>query len=111
MWITGNNPAHITAISVIASAERLTDVRHVWLNKNRIAEMNVPACPIPIQKTKFVMSKAQPIVLFKPQVPMPVVTVYVVAIAPAMSKQNETEKAIHHPTPGLLSSSLQMSVV
>ena len=31
----------------------------------------MPAWPMPIQKTKLVMSKAQPTVRFRPQVPMP----------------------------------------
>src|SRR6266513_1160818 len=52
--------AEITAKSVIASAERLIEVRHFWRSKYRIAEISVPACPIPIQKTKLVMSHAQP---------------------------------------------------
>ena len=60
MWISGNRPAHITAKIVIASAERLIDVRHCWRNSRRMAEISVPAWPIPIQNTKFVMSNAQP---------------------------------------------------
>src|SRR5438309_1991675 len=38
VWITGKMPAHITANSVIASAERFTEVRHFWRNRKRIAE-------------------------------------------------------------------------
>ncbi len=72
MWMIGNRPAHMTAKSVMASAERFTAVRHFCRNKNRIAEISVPAWPMPIQKTKFVMSNAQPTVLLRPQVPMPV---------------------------------------
>ena len=72
MWMTGNRPAHITAKMVIASAERLTEVRQRCRNRNRIAEISVPAWPMPTQKTKLVMSKAQPTVRFSPQVPMPV---------------------------------------
>ena len=72
MWMMGKRPAHITAKSVIASAARFTDVRQCCRNRNRIAEMSVPAWPMPIQKTKFVMSNAQPTELFRPQVPMPV---------------------------------------
>ena len=56
----GKIAAQITAKSVIASAARLIDVRHFWRSKNKIAEISVPACPIPIQKTKLVMSQAQP---------------------------------------------------
>ena len=36
------------------------EVRHFWRNRNRIAEIRVPAWPIPIQKTKLVMSQPQP---------------------------------------------------
>ena len=35
-------------------------VRHFCRKRNRMAEISVPACPMPTQKTKFVMSKAQP---------------------------------------------------
>src|SRR5205823_12978645 len=52
--------AEMTANSVIASADRLIDVRHFCRSRNRMAEIRVPACPIPIQKTKLVMSQAQP---------------------------------------------------
>src|SRR5580693_9340276 len=72
IWMTGNKPAHITANNVIASAARLTDVRQRCRSRNRIAEISVPAWPMPIQNTKFVMSNAHPTVLFKPHVPMPV---------------------------------------
>ena len=47
---------HMTAKMVIASANRLMPVRHFCRKRNRIAEINVPACPIPTQKTKLVMS-------------------------------------------------------
>jgi hypothetical protein len=56
----GKIAAHITAKSVIASADRLIEVRHFWRSKYKIAEIKVPACPIPIQNTKLVMSHAQP---------------------------------------------------
>ena len=62
----------MTAKIVIASADRLIDVRHCWRSSSRIAEMSVPAWPMPTQNTKFVMSNAQPTVRFSPQVPMPV---------------------------------------
>ena len=41
-----------------------------------MAEISVPAWPIPIQKTKFVMSHAQPTGWLLPQTPMPVHTRY-----------------------------------
>ncbi len=59
-WMPGKIAAQMTAKSVIASAARLIDVRHFCRAKNKIAEMSVPAWPMPIQNTKFVMSHAQP---------------------------------------------------
>ena len=62
----------MTAKIVIASAERLIDVRHFCLRRSRTAEISVPAWPMPTQNTKLVMSNAQPTVRLRPQVPMPV---------------------------------------
>jgi hypothetical protein len=72
MWINGNRPAQMTAKMVIASAARLIDVRHFWRSRKRIAEISVPAWPIPIQKTKFVMSHAHATGIIKPHTPTPV---------------------------------------
>ena len=72
MWSSGNIAAHATANSVIASAKRLIDVRHCWRNSSRIAEISVPAWPIPIHQTKLMMSNAQPTGTLLPQIPMPV---------------------------------------
>ena len=73
-WKAGNKPAHITAKIVMASAARFTDVRHFWRVRNKMADMRVPAWPIPIQNTKLVMSQAQSTWLLRPQAPMPVMT-------------------------------------
>ena len=62
----------MTAKIVIASAARATDVRHRWRVRKRIAEINVPAWPIPIQNTKLVMSQPQATGWFCPQTPTPV---------------------------------------
>ena len=64
-------PAQATANSVIASAKRLIEVRHVCLSSSRIAEISVPAWPMPIHQTKLVMSNAQPTGTLLPQMPMP----------------------------------------
>ncbi len=74
MWMPGKVAAQMTAKIVIASAERFTAVRHFCLSRHRMAEISVPAWPIPIQKTKLVMSHAQSTWLLRPQVPMPVMT-------------------------------------
>ena len=56
---------------VIASAKRLIEVRQVWRSSSRIAEISVPAWPMPIHQTKLMMSKPQPTGTLMPQMPMP----------------------------------------
>ena len=63
-----------TANNVIASANRLIDVRHVCLRRRRMADISVPAWPMPIHQTKFVMSKAHATGMLLPQMPMPLTT-------------------------------------
>jgi hypothetical protein len=41
--MVGYSSAQITAKMVIASEKRLIDVRHFCLNRNRTAEISVPA--------------------------------------------------------------------
>ena len=50
-------PAHMTAKIVMASAARLIDVRQRWRSRKRIAEISVPAWPMPIHQTKLMMSQ------------------------------------------------------
>ena len=64
-------PAHATAKSVIASAKRAIDMRHRCRNSSRIAEISVPACPMPIHQTKLTMAKPQPTGMLTPQMPVP----------------------------------------
>src|ERR1700676_1470165 len=66
-------PAHATANNVIASANRLMDVRHDCLSSSRIAEMSVPAWPMPIHQTKLGISNPQPPGMLFPQIPIPLV--------------------------------------
>ena len=61
----------MTANSVIASEKRLIDVRHFCWKSRRIAEISVPAWPIPIHQTKLMMPKAQATGMLLPQTPMP----------------------------------------
>src|SRR5262245_40478830 len=65
-------PAHITAKIVMASAARLTPVRQRWRNRNRIAEISVPAWPIPIHQTKLTISHPHITGCILPQTPTPV---------------------------------------
>jgi hypothetical protein len=70
--MSGNIVAHITAKIVMASEKREIALRHRALKSSRIAEIKVPACPIPTQNTKFMMSKAQATGILFPQTPIPV---------------------------------------
>jgi hypothetical protein len=47
----GKIPAIVAANSVIASAKRLVDARHLCRISSSIDEINVPAFPIPIHQT------------------------------------------------------------
>ena len=71
VWISGNRPAHITANSVMASAKRLMELRHDCFSRCRMAEISVPAWPIPIHHTKFTMANPQPTGMLTPQIPVP----------------------------------------
>src|SRR5580698_7625273 len=70
-WISGKMPAQHTAKMVIASAKRLIELRHVCLKSNRIAEISVPAWPIPIHHTKLMMAKPHAPGMVMPQIPTP----------------------------------------
>src|SRR5258706_8125053 len=98
MWMPGKSRAHMTAKIVIASAERLIDVRHFWRKRNKIAEISVPAWPIPIQKTKLVMSKAQPTGWFRPQTPIPCQKSQEIENSRRPSIQDEMANSTHHPS-------------
>ena len=65
-------PAHMTAKIVMASAARFTPVRHFCRSKKRIAEISVPACPMPIHQTKLMMSQPHIVGWWLPQTPTPV---------------------------------------
>ena len=71
MWNSGNMPAQATANSVIASAKRLIEVRHFCCSSSRIAEISVPAWPMPIHQTKLMMAKPQATGMLMPQMPTP----------------------------------------
>ena len=51
----GNIEPMSSAKTVIASAQRVTGRRHSAPVTRKIAEIKVPACEMPIQKTKLVM--------------------------------------------------------
>ena len=102
-WIPGNIPAQITAKMVIASAARLMDVRHFCLKRNRIAEISVPAWPIPTQNTKFTMAYPQPTGLLTPQVPTPQKIRNGMKTPSNPNTENASRKKPHQPIVGLFS--------
>ena len=93
----------------MASADLLIPILHFCLKRSNTAEINVPACPIPTHQTKFVISQAQPTVLFKPQVPIPVPIVYAIHPKPHKKTTIEIEKAIHQSRSGGVSTGLAIS--
>src|SRR5580692_11130931 len=70
-WISGNRPAQHTAKIVIASANRLIELRQPCLNSSRIAEISVPAWPMPIHQTKLMIAKPQSTGCVMAQMPTP----------------------------------------
>src|SRR3954470_23463991 len=97
VWNSGKIPAHATANSVIASAKRLIDVRHVCFSSSKIAEISVPAWPIPIHQTRFVMSNAQPTGMLFPQIPIPSTTRYESDTNSRIVSRNVTPNPSHQP--------------
>src|SRR5690606_15083781 len=95
-WNPGKIPAHITANSVIASAARLMEVRHFCRVRNRIAEIKVPAWPIPIQNTKFTMAHPHPTGWLLPHTPTPVDTRYTSRRPRTPAKAALGKNRIHH---------------
>jgi hypothetical protein len=69
--MSGNVPAQTTAKMVMASANRLMELRQVCLKSSRMAEIKVPAWPIPIHQTKLMMAKPQAPGMVTPQIPTP----------------------------------------
>src|SRR5277367_942613 len=70
-WISGNMPAQTTAKMVIASANLLMELRQPCLKSSKIAEISVPAWPIPIHQTKLMMANPQATGCVTAQIPVP----------------------------------------
>ncbi len=71
MWMSGKIPAQDTANNVMASANLLMEVRHCCRKSRRMAEISVPAWPIPIHHTKLMIAKPHPTGIWMPQIPTP----------------------------------------
>src|SRR6185437_3621930 len=91
-WISGKMPAQQTAKMVIASAKRLIELRQDCLKSRRMAEISVPAWPIPIHQTKLMIAKPHAPGMVTPQMPTPLrnsqvsATMRKVAMPPATAR-------------------------
>ena len=83
-------PAQATANSVIASAKRLIELRQLCLSSSRMAEISVPAWPIPIHHTKLTMAKPHALGIWMPQMPTPRMNSQVTAISSIMVRKPAT---------------------
>ena len=91
-------PAQATANSVMASANRLMEFRQRWLSSSRIAEISVPAWPIPIHHTKFVIANPQATGMLMPQTPTPLANSTATASRNSSSSDNPTAKPANQKT-------------
>src|ERR1700722_17553588 len=98
MCSSGNIPAQHTAKIVIASAKRLIEFRHPCLNSRRIAEISVPAWPIPIHQTKLMMAKPHATGWVIAQMPTPFRNSQVTATSSSMATEPPTEITPNHPS-------------
>src|SRR6185436_4141538 len=89
-------PAQDTANRVMASAKRLIDVRHSCRRRRRMAEIRVPAWPMPIHQTKLMMSKPQPTGQLIPQMPTPFQNSQQTPTRKRLRKANATPKPMNH---------------
>src|SRR5208337_787615 len=90
--------AQATANSVMASAKRLMELRQVWRRRHRIAEISVPAWPIPIHHTKLTIANPQPMGMLMPQIPVPLINRYPKATISTFISANTTRKPKIHPS-------------
>ena len=86
----------MTAKIVMPSANRLMEVRQPCLSSSRIAEMSVPAWPMPIHQTKLMIAKPQPTGWLTPQIPVPLIISQVTAIPSAPMIMNPMDTTMNH---------------
>ena len=88
-------PAQATAKSVIASAKRLIELRHCCFINSRIAEIRVPAWPMPTHHTKLTMAKPQATGILMPHTPTPLMNSQATETINTITKRKPTPKLIH----------------
>src|SRR5258708_40004256 len=108
--MSGKMPAHMTAKIVMASAARLMEVRQRWRKRKRIAEISVPACPMPIHQTKLTMAQPHMTGWPGPHTPTPTETRYrimekhaVIMITLGMNAHHHQRGVLPSATPAIAS--------
>src|ERR1017187_8965167 len=96
--MSGKMPAQHTAKMVIASAKRLIELRHVCLNSSRIAEISVPAWPMPIHQTKLMMANPHAPGIVTPQMPTPFRNSHVSAMISSVATPPTTASPPNQPS-------------
>ena len=91
-------PAQTTAKIVIASAKRLIELRQPCLNSSRIAEISVPAWPMPIHQTKLIIAKPQATGCVMAQMPVPFRNSQVTATSSMVAPAPATLKIANQPS-------------
>src|ERR1700733_4590842 len=91
-------PAQTTAKIVIASAKRLIELRQPCLNSSRIAEISVPAWPMPIHQTKLIIAKPQATGWVIAQMPTPFRNSQVTATSSSTATEPATEIRPNQPS-------------
>src|SRR6218665_1350704 len=85
------------------------DILHFWRKSNKMAEIKVPAWPMPTHQTKLVMSHAHPTVLFNPHTPIPSHSTTHTQKNPPRKRSNKKQKPHHQTGKGRASTCLQIS--
>ena len=81
----------------MASANRLMELRQPCLNNSRIAEISVPAWPIPIHQTKLMMANPQATGCVIAQMPTPFRNSQVTATSSIVAPPPATVKSANQP--------------
>src|ERR1019366_4306249 len=91
-------PAQTTAKIVIASAKRLIELRQPCLNSSRIAEISVPAWPMPIHQTKLMMANPHATGMVMPQMPTPTRNSQHTAVSSSVATAPPTPNKANQPS-------------
>ena len=81
----------------MASAKRLMALRQPCLNNSRMAEMSVPAWPMPIHQTKLMMANPQSTGCVMAQMPTPFRNSHVTAVSSTMATPPANVKRANQP--------------